>query len=105
MELNASAVSRIRAHATFRELAARRARLSWSLIASVLGAYFALAACVAFRPGLLRAPVAAGHVTTVGVVAAIAVIVVGWAFTWLYVWRANGKFERLNDALLGEVTK
>lgn len=103
MTLNASAVSRIREHAKFRELVDERARLGRVSMVIVLGAYFGLIALVALRPDLLRSAAWAGSVTTVGVILAIAVIVAGWGLTWLYVRVANDRFERLTGELLGEV--
>ncbi|MBN3785970.1 DUF485 domain-containing protein [Burkholderia sp. Ac-20353] len=105
MTLNESAVSRMREHAKFRELVAERSHLVRALMVTVLGAYFGLISLVALRPDLLRSPVSAGSVTTVGVMFAVAVIVAGWGLTWLYVHVANDRFERLSDELLGEVGK
>ncbi|MES2260245.1 MAG: DUF485 domain-containing protein [Pseudomonadota bacterium] len=96
-------IESIRRHPDFQPLVARRARYSWSLLALILAAYSTLAILVAFRPALLRTPVAAGGMTNVGIVAGVAVIALGWLLTWAYVRRANGEFDAINRRILDEV--
>jgi uncharacterized membrane protein (DUF485 family) len=102
---HAAIVERIRRHPRFAELVGRRARLSWTLIVLTLAAYFSLTALVALHPGLLRQPLGEGSQTSLGVVYAATVILVGWALTWLYVRRANGAFDDINKDILEETTK
>ncbi|MGO4327197.1 DUF485 domain-containing protein [Cupriavidus sp. 2TAF22] len=99
----ASATRRIQEHPGFRELAARRARLSWTLLCIVLCAYLLLMAMVTMRPAVLARPIAAGAMTNLGIVLAIAVIVIGWAATCIYVARANRGLDRLASQILQEV--
>lgn len=95
-------IAGIRQHPDFQPLVARRARYSWSLLAITLAAYATLAALVAFRPALLRMPVAQGAMTNVGIVAGVAVIALGWLLTWAYVRRANGEFDAVNRRILAD---
>ena len=92
----------IRANPKFHELERRRARLAWRLSAIVLAAYYGLMIVVAFWPSTLHAPLAPGQVVTVGVPIGVAVIVLSWVLTGLYVYRANTVFDDLNDQIISE---
>lgn len=96
---------RVNQHALFKELVSRRARLVWSLMTIGLVAYFVLIALVAFWPDVLRLPIKRGATTTVGVVLAVAILVLGWIITWIYVRKANSTFDHLNARLLDEVAR
>ena len=93
---------RIRAHPKFRELEVKRSRLAWVLSAIVLAAYYGLMMVVAFWPQALHAPLADGGVITIGVPIGVAVIVLSWVLTGLYVYRANTAFDELNQQILSE---
>ncbi|KVL46554.1 hypothetical protein WT01_36390 [Burkholderia cepacia] len=102
---NKSPTERIREHPRFRELVTRRSRLSLTLFALVMAAYFGLIALTTFRPDVLRMLVGASTVTNVGIVLAVSVLVLGWAVTWIYVRRANGEFDEISHQILDEAAK
>ena len=60
---------------------------------------------VALRPDILHAPLTEGGMLTVGVPVAALIIVFSWAMTGVYIWRANGEFERLNRTIIEEAGK
>lgn len=95
-------VEAIRRNPRFDELVRRRRRLSLTLLALVLGAYFALTTLVAFAPGLLLRPLAAGTHVTIGILFAVSVIVFGGAMTGVYVRRANTELDELGARILSE---
>lgn len=95
-------VDAIRRNPQFDELVRRRARLSLTLLALMLGAYLGLTTLVAFAPGLLQQPVAAGSQLTVGIVLAVFVIVLGGVMTGVYVRRANTEFDELSARIIVE---
>lgn len=76
----------------FHDLVRRRRRLTWSLTAVILVVYFGFILAVAFAKPLLARPIGAG-VTSIGVVVAIAVILLGIALTALYVRHANRYYD------------
>lgn len=98
-------VERIRKHPKFQQLVTRRSRLSWALLSVILIAYYSMTTLVAFWPGILRRPITEGAMTNVGIVFGVAIIVLGWALTWIYVRRANGEFDDINSQILNEVQK
>jgi uncharacterized membrane protein (DUF485 family) len=90
---------RIRVHPLFRQLAAERAWLGRGLAVVMAAAYFGYILCVAFQPQLLGAPLAAGWVTSWGVVIGVALIALGFVLTVIYVRCANARFEALSRRL------
>ncbi|MDD2369243.1 MAG: DUF485 domain-containing protein, partial [Sulfuricurvum sp.] len=50
---------------------------------------------IAFDPSILGAQLSADSVTTVGIPVGVAVIVIAFALTGIYVRRANGEFDEL----------
>ncbi|MCR0985038.1 DUF485 domain-containing protein [Roseomonas populi] len=97
-----SELERLRAHPAFRQLARQRAMLGWGLAGTMTATYFAFILCVAFRPGLLGAPIAAGWTTSYGVVAGVGVIALGFVLTAAYVLLANARFDALGRLLREE---
>lgn len=96
------AAAKIYADPRYGLLVSRRLRFSLALTALVLIAYVAFMAAVAFRPALLAAPLSAGFVTPLGVPFGAAIIVGSWMLTGLYVYRANGEFDRRVVEVIGE---
>jgi len=88
----------------FRELVSKRDRFAWTLSAVVLGLYLAFILLIAFEPQLLGRPIGAGP-TTWGIPLGVGLIVVAFLLTGVYVWRANGEFDRMTKAVLDEVQK
>jgi uncharacterized membrane protein (DUF485 family) len=82
----------IAADPRYRALVRRRGRLAWALTALMLAAYFGFILAVAFARPLLARPVGGG-VTTLGVIVAVGVILLGFALTAVYVRVANRRFD------------
>lgn len=59
---------------------------------------------IAFAPGWLGTPLHAGTSVTRGIPLGIGVIVISFILTGIYVWRANGEFDRLTKSVLNEVS-
>lgn len=89
----------------FQELVAKRGRFAWLLSSIMLGAYFVFILTIAFEPALLGIPLAAGSVTTWGIPIGVGVILMAFVMTGIYVKRANGEFDRLNQEILDEAQK
>lgn len=100
---HAQRCARIRANPKFERLVRSRSRLSWSLSAAVLGAYYLFMMVVAFQPKWLHAPLAEGGQLTLGIPVAAALIVLSWLLTGWYVRSANTRFDAMSADLLEEL--
>lgn len=87
----------------FRELVKRRQRFAFSLSIIMLIIYVSFILLIAFAPHWLGTPLHAGTSVTRGIPIGIGVIVISFVLTGVYVWRANGEFDRLTKAVLSEV--
>jgi len=96
-------VERIMAHPGFRTLVRARNRFAWALAAVMVAVYLGFILLVAFAGGWLGQPLGAGPVT-IGIVAGLAVVVVAFAVTGLYVRRANRVYDEQVRRLLEELT-
>ena len=89
--------------AHFKELVEKRQRFAAILSLIMLVIYVGFILLIAFAPGWLGTPLHAGTSVTRGIPIGIGVIVISFVLTAVYVWRANGEFERLTNAVLREV--
>lgn len=94
---------RIEDSAHFRELVAKRQRFATILSIIMLVIYISFILLIAFAPGWLGTPLHAGTTVTRGIPIGVGVILISFFLTGVYVWRANGEFDRLNNAVLREV--
>ena len=101
--MNDTIYQRIENNAHFRELVEKRQRFAATLSLIVLVIYVSFILLIAFAPGWLGTPVSAGSSITRGIPIGVGVIVISFILTGVYVWRANGEFDRLNKAVLQEV--
>ena len=81
----------------FHRLVTRRWTISLLLTAALFVAYYGFILLVALDKELLARKI--GAVTTLGIPLAVAVIVVAWALTALYVAWANRGYDRAVDRL------
>ncbi|XTZ40625.1 DUF485 domain-containing protein [Salmonella enterica] len=89
--------------AHFRELVSKRQRFAFILSIIMLIIYVGFILLIAFAPNWLGTPLHAGTTVTRGIPIGIGVIVISFLLTGVYVWRANGEFDRLNRAVMDEV--
>jgi uncharacterized membrane protein (DUF485 family) len=85
----------------FRRLVVRRWTISLLLTAALFLAYYGFILLVALDKELLARKI--GAVTTLGIPLAVAVIVVAWALTAIYVAWANRGYDRAVDRLKKEL--
>ena len=81
----------------FQRLVTRRWTISLLLTAALFLAYYGFILLVALDKELLARKI--GAVTTLGIPLAVAVIVVAWALTAIYVWWANRAYDPAVDRL------
>lgn len=89
----------------FVALVHKRGRLAWLLSAIILAAFLAYIYLIAYRPELLGTPLSADTTTTWGMPVGVGLIFLSIALTGVYVRRANGEFERLNQEILAEAQR
>ena len=73
-------------------LAARRWRVAAALTAATLVSYFGFILLVAYNKPLMGQQLVPG--LSVGILLGALVIVAAWAFTGLYVWWANSRYDK-----------
>ena len=87
----------------FKELVSRRERFAWILSVIMLGLYSAFILLIAYGPQLLGTKISAGSSITWGIPLGVGLILSAFVLTGIYVRRANGEFDELNNAILKEV--
>jgi uncharacterized membrane protein (DUF485 family) len=91
---------RIQQDPNFQALVAKRQRFAWTLSILMLGLYLAFILLIAFAPGWLGTPLSEGSSITRGIPVGIGLIVSAFVLTGIYVFRANGEFDELNQKIL-----
>ncbi len=95
-------VEKIRNHPKYKELVSKRSSFGMVLSILMLTAYYAFILVIAFNPKLLAIKIAEGSVISVGIPVGILLILFSFALTGIYVVRANGEFDRLNNEIKEE---
>jgi uncharacterized membrane protein (DUF485 family) len=81
----------------FKELVRKRERFAWILSAIIL--------LIAYGPQVLGAKISPGSSITWGIPLGVGLIVSAFVLTGIYVRRANGEFDDLNNAILKEAAQ
>jgi uncharacterized membrane protein (DUF485 family) len=92
--------NRIYADPEFQQVQRRRSRFSWTLAAIMFGSYFTFILVIAFAPDLFAIPLGPDTVITWGIPLGVSIIVLGFILTGIYVYRANGEFDRSIAAIV-----
>lgn len=101
--MNDAIYARIENSARFKELVQKRQRFALILSIIMLTLYVGFILLIAFAPGWLGAPLHAGTNVTRGIPIGVGLIVISFLLTGVYVWRANGEFDRLTRQIIDEV--
>lgn len=94
--------ARVRTNPKFRSMTADRSRFAWVLTLLVLVAYYSFMMTIAFAPEVLRKPIWPGATLTLGIPLGVAIIIGSWLLTGLYIRRANGRYEQMNEEIIKE---
>jgi len=97
--------AKIRSNPKFAEMVSKRTRFAIILSIVVLVPYYTFMMITAFNPGLLARPIAEGSIVTVGWPVGAVMIIGAWLLTGVYIRRANGEFDSLNEQILREAGK
>lgn len=92
--------ARIRTNEQFQHLVARRNRFTRRLLLLVLASFLGYIALVSFWPALIARRLVEGSNLTFGVAAGAFLFVFFCGLSGWYVYRANGEFDRLTQALV-----
>lgn len=95
--------ARIETNPRFKELVHKRQAFATLLSLIMLVLYVGFILLIAFAPGWLGTPLHAGTNVTRGIPIGMGLIVVSFLLTGIYVWRANGEFDRLTKEILSGV--
>lgn len=101
--MNDVLIDRIEKSARFKELVRKRQSFATLLSIIMLVLYVGFILLIAFAPGWLGTPLHEGTNVTRGIPIGIGLIIISFLLTGVYVWRANGEFDRLTRQLLKEV--
>ena len=94
---------RIEKSERFKELVSKRQRFATLLSIIMLVIYVGFILLIAFAPGWLGTPLSEGTSVTRGIPIGIGIIIISFLLTAVYIWRANGEFDRMTRELLKEV--
>jgi uncharacterized membrane protein (DUF485 family) len=97
-------VELIRQNPDFIQLVRRKQNLYWSLSLIMLVIYFGFVLLVAFSPSTLGQSLSGG-VTSVGMLVGVVIVVLAFALTGFYVYRANNVIDPLNEKLKQECAR
>ncbi len=100
-----SVQAKIRSNPKFAEMVGKRTRFAILLSLIVLVPYYTYMLLVSLQPQLFAAKISEGSVITIGWPIAALIVVGGWLLTGVYVSRANGEFDSLNEEVLKEARK
>lgn len=87
----------------FQELVHKRQTFALLLTLIMLVLYVGFILLIAFAPGWLGTPLYSGTSVTRGIPIGVGLIVISFLLTGVYVWRANGEFDRLTKEIIREV--
>ena len=99
--MDADLLAKIQANPKYQTLKSRRTRFGWILTVVMLIAYFGYIGLIAFDKAFLARPIGAG-VTSLGIPVGIGLILLTVLLTGVYVWRANGEYDRLTREIIEE---
>jgi uncharacterized membrane protein (DUF485 family) len=103
--MSALIASKIQNNPKYLELVGRRDKLSWTLSAIVCIIYFGFTLMIAFAPGVLTQPIAAGSVIPLGMLLGVGVILISALLTGVYVYKANTTFDPIVLEIVQEASK
>ena len=101
--MNGTIYQRIEDNAHFRELVEKRQRFATILSIIMLAVYIGFILLIAFEPTWLGAPISEGSSITRGIPIGMGIIIAAFVLTGIYVKRANGEFDQLNQEIIREV--
>lgn len=103
--MSSAVYARIRRHPRYAELVEKRGRYATVLSVIVLVIFYGFTLLVAFAPDLIGMRLFEGSNMTFGILAALFQFVFFWILTYMYVRRANGEFDDINNEIVRDALK
>ncbi|AIL32241.1 DUF485 domain-containing protein [Basilea psittacipulmonis] len=103
--MNVNDVQNIMTNPKFQDMVRKKGRLSWGFSLFVFLMYVIYITCLGAVPHWFAVPIAEGLYTTWGIIVGILVIVLSFVVTGLYVYKANGEFDKLTKNAIDDVLK
>ncbi|MDD5359793.1 MAG: DUF485 domain-containing protein [Sulfurovaceae bacterium] len=101
--MNSDMIKDIMANPKYQELVQKRGRFAWILSLIVIVVYFSFVLIVAFDPKLLA--IKLYGVTTLAIPVGVAIIIMSFVLTGVYVKRANSEFDDMVAEIKNSVKK
>lgn len=98
--MSSSMYAHIRRNPRFNELVEKRTRFATILSLIVLVVFYGFVLLVAFAPDVIGMRLAEGSNLTLGIAAGLFQFVFFWVLTLVYVRRANGEFDDINNEIV-----
>ncbi|WP_425305831.1 DUF485 domain-containing protein [Aromatoleum petrolei] len=98
--MSVSMYAHIRRNPRFAELVAKRTRFATILSIVVLAIFYGFVLLVAFAPEFIAKQLSEGSNLTFGVAVGLFQFVFFWVLTLVYVRRANGEFDDINNEIV-----
>ncbi len=89
----------------YAQLVRQRGRFANTLALTVIAVFFSFVLLVAFAPSVIALRLFEGSNMTVGIALGFFQFVFFCLLTWVYVRRANGEFDSLNEQIIKDATK
>lgn len=90
-------------HHKFQRMAKQKSIVGWTFSLVMFFVYVTYIWVIGTNPQLFATKVAEGSIITLGIYAGVAVIVFSFVITLLYVWLANGRFDKSTQEVVEEV--
>ena len=87
----------------FKEMVAKKSKLSWTLTAIMLFVYVGFMLLVGYNKELLLTKISSDGVTTLGMPLGLSIIVLSFVLCGVYSYIANNKLDKLNEEAMKEV--
>lgn len=100
--MQSSQVQRILNNPTFQQMARQKAILSWIFSFLMLLVYISYIGFIGIKPEIFAQSVSSNSYTTWGIYAGLSVIFFAITITGIYVYKANGEFDRLTQEAIQE---
>lgn len=98
--MSVSVYAHIRRNPRFTELVEKRTRFATILAATVLVIFYGFVLLVAFAPDVIGRRLFEGSNLTFGIAAGLFQFIFFWILTLMYVRRANGEFDDINNEIV-----
>ncbi|WP_425486362.1 DUF485 domain-containing protein [Aromatoleum diolicum] len=103
--MSVSMYAHIRRNPRFDELVSKRTRFATILSVIVLTIFYGFVMMVAFAPSVIGMRLSEGSNLTFGIAAGLFQFVFFWVLTFVYVRRANGEFDDINNEIVRSAWK